>query len=96
MEKLDIGCLTRDYITLRSGIFKNDTHLAWNTRKRFMHTPGITSFEVSPYTGKVFIGLDRNVVLDEGARQEVMALLQTFFPELVDHNRFQHIFYTLH
>lgn len=96
MKNLEIGCLTRDYLCLRSGVFKGAPHLAWEARDKFMHTPGICSFEVSPHTGKLFIGFDRHVLLDDVARQPVMLLLQAYFPELVASNRFHYIFRTLH
>lgn len=96
MENLTINCLAKDYLCLRSMRFYDNTSLAWLARKQFMHTPGITSFEVSPFTGQVFIGFDRHLMTKGDSSKEAMRLLQEYFPELIASKRFKQAYYTLH
>jgi hypothetical protein len=96
MQKLKINCLTKDYLCLQASVFAGNTGLAWQARQQFMHAPGITSFEVSPFTGKVFIGLDRHIFMQGGANTEAMALMQDYFPALVASQGFQRVYRTLH
>jgi hypothetical protein len=51
---------------------------------------------VSPFTGKVFIGLDRHIFMQGGANTEAMALMQDYFPALVASQGFQRVYRTLH
>lgn len=96
MENLDINCMTRDYLCLHASVFVGNTPLAWRARQLFMKTPGINSFEVSPYTGKVFIGLDRYVLTSRVEGKAALGLLGDYFPELTATPRFQLLFRTAH
>jgi hypothetical protein len=96
MTTLDISCLTRDYLCLYARLFEGNTPLAWQARQQFMNTPGIMSFEVSPHTGKVFIGLNRHVIMAAARNGQAMDLLQDYFPDLTASRRFQQLFPTLH
>jgi hypothetical protein len=96
MEKTHIGSIARDYMLMQSNAFRGDADFAWRTKSRFMHTPGITSFEVSPRTGDVFIGFDRAVLVQPEAGQIVMNLLQEHFPDLIESQRFKRLCHSLH
>ena len=96
MKNLEINCMTRDYLRLKASVFIGDIPLAWDARQRFMQTPGITSFEVSPRTGQVFIGLDRRVLSSLAEGKGALGVLGDYFPELTASARFQQLFRTLH
>jgi hypothetical protein len=88
MDAIKIISIDKDFLVFEANNMRGGASLAWDIRDIFMNTPGIASFEVSPFSGSVFIGFERfSKQSDEG--RAVLALLQEHFPELTSSMHFQ-------
>jgi len=96
MDTLKIKFLTRDYLSLQADRFRGNSELASQTRQRFLRTPGIASFEVSPYSGGVFIGFENRLSTSGTDAGEALRLLTEVFPDLLASRHFNQLFRTLH
>lgn len=91
-----IGHVAEDYLSFQAGEFVGQARLAGLARRLFLDTPGFNSFEVSPSTGHVFIGLDRDVLMRQDANQAAVKLLRDYFPDVVASQEFCRVYPGLH
>jgi len=85
-----------DYLSFQTSKFAGRVGLAASTRRQFLNTPGFISFEVSPFTGHVFIGVDRDVLKQEDAERAAVKLLTDYFPGLLASPQFSRAYPSIH
>ncbi|MDD5364077.1 MAG: hypothetical protein PHR30_01950 [Gallionellaceae bacterium] len=85
-----------DYLTFQTKRFAGRVGLAASARRQFLNTPGFISFEVSPFTGQVFIGVDRKVLMRQDAKGAAVKLLTEYFPGLLASAQFSRAYPSIH
>lgn len=84
METFKVLRKDPDNLRLQVKAFINNPGLAKQAREAFLNTKGFTSFEVSTFSGEVYIGFNASILAYSDINLGTHALLNTYFPGLGD------------
>ena len=82
MNTLKILRIDSDNLRLQAEAFARNPTLAKRARDAFLKNKAFKSFEVSTFSGEVYIGFDASLLKERGTHLSAFALLHTYFPDL--------------